>query len=88
MTEEEKPAVTDSRFPGFNPEVEESHAAAAAAAQPPAADKPAPRLDPTVPRHPFDILGDIESWVRSVHGSHPRFEELMAELWSSVKGPE
>jgi rubrerythrin len=31
--EETKPAVTDSRFPGFDPEVEASHAEAAAAAQ-------------------------------------------------------
>lgn len=30
--ESAKPPVTDSRFPGFNPEVEESHAAAEKAA--------------------------------------------------------
>jgi hypothetical protein len=85
MDEPKKPAVTDSRFAGFNPEVEESKAAAEAALHTPEPAKPEPKVDPPAPRHPFDILGDIEAWVRSVHGSHPRFEELMAELWSSVK---
>jgi hypothetical protein len=86
MDEEKKPAVTDSRFAGFNPEVEESKAAAEAASHPPETAKPEPKVDPAVPRHPFDILADIEAWVRNTHGSHPRFEELWAELMDTTKG--
>lgn len=52
MTDEtQKPPVTDSRFPGFNPEVEQSHAdelkrlEAEAASK--AADEPSPPSPPT-----------------------------------------
>jgi hypothetical protein len=81
MADEAKKAVpTDSRQAGFNPEVEESKAAEAAAQHPPEPEKPAPKVDPPKERHPFDVLTDIESYVRNTFGSHARFEELMAEL--------
>jgi hypothetical protein len=76
----EKPAPTDSRQPGFNTEVEESKAAEHAATHAPEPEKPAPKVDPVKERHPFDVLGDLEAYVRSTFGSHPRFEELLAEL--------
>lgn len=77
----EKPPVVDSREPGFNPEVEASHAAAAAGEPEPPAPPPPPEPEPPKPRGPEDIIRDLENYVRDVHGSHPRFEELMAELW-------
>ncbi len=79
-----KPPVTDSRFSGFNPEVEESKAAAEAAAAPPEPAKPEPKVTPPKPRDSLDVLHDLEAWVRDTHGSHPRFEELMAELWTRL----
>jgi hypothetical protein len=86
MDEPKKPVVTDSRFAGFNPEVEESKAAAEAALRPPEPAKPAPTAKPPVRRDPLAILADIEAWVRNTHGSHPRFEELWAELMDTTKG--
>ena len=77
-----KPVPTDSRQPGFNPEVEASKAAAEAAAQPAAPAEPEPEPKPQGGRPPIDIVNDIEARVRSVHGSHPWFEELIAELKS------
>lgn len=44
---DEKEPVTDSRLPGFNPEVEESHAAAEAAT----AAQPKPDAGPPPPVH-------------------------------------
>jgi hypothetical protein len=76
-----KPVPTDSRQPGFNPEVEESKAATQAAQEQPEPPAPAPEPPPPPPRGPEEVLKDIEAYVRNVHGSHPRFEELMAELW-------
>jgi hypothetical protein len=83
--ESEKPPVTDSRFPGFNPEVEESKAAAEAAAAPPEPPKPATVEAPPRPRDPLAILQDIEAWVRNTHGSHPRFDELWKELMAGLE---
>jgi uncharacterized protein YbbK (DUF523 family) len=77
-----KPAVTDSRFPGFNTEVEESKAAEAAAAAKPAPAKPEPQAAAPVPRKPIEVVNDLEARVRSEHGSHPWLEELIAELKS------
>jgi len=82
--ESTKPPVTDSRMPGFNPEVDESKAAAEAAAHPPEPTKPEPKVTPPQPRDPLDVLRDLEAWVRNTHGSHSRFEELMAELWKTL----
>jgi hypothetical protein len=79
-----KPPVTDSRFPGFNPEVEESKAAAEAVATPPEPAKPEPKVAAARPRDPMDVLRDIEAYIRSTHGSHPRFEELWAELLKTL----
>lgn len=81
--ESARPVPTDSRQPGFNPEVEESKAATEAAEHPPEPPKPEPAPAPPVKRDPIDVLHDIEAYVRSTHGSHPRFEELMAELWNT-----
>jgi hypothetical protein len=77
-----KEPVTDSRFPGFNPEVEASKAEAEAAAAPPEPAKPEPQPKPAGVRKPLDVVNDLEARVRSVHGSHPWFEELIAELKS------
>jgi uncharacterized OB-fold protein len=54
VDEETRPAVTDSRMPGFDPEVEASHAETAAAAQQAAtqaAAEIAARSAPPVPTH-------------------------------------
>jgi hypothetical protein len=80
--EQTKPAVTDSRFPGFNSEVEESKAAAEAAAHPSAPAEPEPAPKPEGGRKPIDVVNDLEARTRSTHGSHPWFEELIAELKS------
>jgi hypothetical protein len=83
MTEEEKPAVTDSRFAGFNPEVEESHAAAAAAAAPAAAQATAPaEAKPAAPRKPYEIIVDFMHQVSLLHGNHPELRKLLDELES------
>jgi len=82
VDEPTKTVPTDSRQPGFNPEVEESKAAAAAAAHPPAPPEPEPAPKPEGGRKPLDVVNDIETRVRSTQGSHPWFEELIAELKS------
>lgn len=82
MAEDTSPPV-DSRQPGFDPERDAAIAAEQAASSPPPPPAPpAPKVTPTVPRTLEAVLADIEAWVRSEHGSHPRFEELWAELQS------
>lgn len=81
MADETKAApVTDSRFPGFNAEVEESHAAAAAAAGAPApAPAPAP-VKPKAPRAPGNVMVDLIREICDELGNKPRFAALLAEL--------
>ena len=85
MGDETKPApVTDSRFAGFNPEVEASHAAAATPLPTSTTSAPAPPLATAPARTPAVILDDIETWVRNTFGSHARFEELWNELKAAI----
>jgi len=85
MADETKPApVTDSRFSGFNPEVEASHAATATPLPTSTISAPAAPVATAPARVPALILDDIESWVRNTFGSHARFEELWAELKAAI----
>jgi hypothetical protein len=76
---DEKEPVTDSRFEGFNPEVEESKRAT----EQPKPEPPPPKESeppPPPPRDARTIVEEMIQWVRNTHGSHPRFEELVKEL--------
>lgn len=82
MTDEhEKPPVTDSRFPGFNKEVEESHAAAAAAAAPAATGaKSEAEAKPAGPRKPYEIIIDYMHQLCLLHGNPAELRKLLDEL--------
>jgi len=77
--------VTDSRFAGFNPEVEQSHAETAAAlAVSPPATTPSPS-SPMPSRPPAVVLDELEHFIRSQWGSHFHFDELLAELKTGLQ---
>jgi len=77
--------VTDSRFPGFNLEVERSHAETAAAlAVSPPATTPSPS-SPMPPRPPAVVLDELEHFIRGQYGSHFHFDELLAELKAGLQ---
>lgn len=82
MTDEsDKPAVTDSRFPGFNPEVEESKAAAEkAAAEKAAGETAAPAAKPAAPRKPYEVMVAFMHAVANQLGNHPELKALLDEL--------
>jgi hypothetical protein len=78
--EPKKPAVTDSRFRGFNTEVDESKAAEeAAAAAAASGTKPAPTAEPKK-RVPLFIMADILAEIVDHLGNAPRFDPLLNEL--------
>jgi hypothetical protein len=82
--EPKKPAVTDSRMPGFNPEVEESKAAEAAAAAKAAAG-PTPAADAEKKeRAPLPIMADILAEIVDHLGNAPRFDALLEELSAAL----
>ena len=76
---DDKEPVTDSRFAGFNPEVEASKAATEQPEpEPPPPKEPEP--EPPKPRDARTVVQEMIQWVRDTHGSHARFEELVKEL--------
>jgi len=80
-----KPAVTDSRFPGFNPEVEESHAAAAAATAPAAAAEVPATAAPLAPVKPEEYLVGLLTAIVDHLGNREHMLELLEQVKDALK---
>lgn len=78
--------ATDSRQPGFNPEVEASHAAKIAAAQAvldaAKAAATAAAATPAAPRAANSVIADIFTVLNGLLGNVSSIETLIAELRS------
>jgi len=75
--------VTDSRFPGFNPEVEASHAAtaaAAAAAEAATQAASAAAAAPPMPRSAKTVMLEVLAALNNRVGNHEGITALIKEL--------
>ena len=72
VDEESKPPITDSRMPGFNPEVDASHAEANAAQQKAAAEAAAEAARLSAPPEPTHRCGACGALFEQAENPCPR----------------